>query len=117
MYNVYIGLNKSTEGIEANKQLWRSLLKQQITLVCYKDGSDEIISVNILGVITKEDKDSVYKAEGFPWTQIFGTLTYVSNKVDVMEKYNVDKYITAFGLSVSPKYRGRGIACEMLKAR
>lgn len=38
-------------------------------------------------------------------------------KVDVFQKYNVDKYLSALGLSVDAKYRGRGIATEILKAR
>lgn len=92
-------------------------MKQKVSLVCYREGSTDIVSVNILGVITEEEKIIDYKPEGFPWNQIFGTLAYVSSKVDVMEKYNVDKYITAYGLSVTPRHRGRGIAFEMLKAR
>jgi GNAT superfamily N-acetyltransferase len=41
----------------------------------------------------------------------------VNHQFDVFEHYNVDKYMTAFGLSVSKLYRRRGIATEILKAR
>lgn len=41
----------------------------------------------------------------------------VTDTVDVFKKYNIDKYMSAFGLSVSPKYRGRGIAEQILRAR
>lgn len=37
--------------------------------------------------------------------------------VDIFTKYNVDKYLSAFGLSIAPKYRGRGIAKYILRAR
>lgn len=41
----------------------------------------------------------------------------ISKEFDVYETYKVDQYLTAYGLCVSPKYRGLGIATEMLKAR
>lgn len=41
----------------------------------------------------------------------------ISKGVNVHETYKVDKHVGAFGLSVDPKYRGRGIATEILKAR
>lgn len=31
--------------------------------------------------------------------------------------YNIDKYLSALGLVVSPKYRGRSVSSEILKAR
>lgn len=34
---------------------WKKMLDQNISLVCFKDGSDEIVAVNILGVITVEE--------------------------------------------------------------
>lgn len=44
-------------------------------------------------------------------------LDYTTKQFNVYEFYNVDKYLTAFGLSVNTDYRGRGIATMMLKAR
>ena len=38
-------------------------------------------------------------------------------KYDVYDVFKVEQYLTAYGLSVSSKYRGRGIATEILKAR
>lgn len=34
-----------------------NMLRQNISLVCYKDGSDEIVAVNILGVITETENE------------------------------------------------------------
>lgn len=45
------------------------------------------------------------------------TVNFISSQVDVFEKFKVDAYLTAYGLSVSRKYRGRGIATEILRAR
>lgn len=42
---------------------------------------------------------------------------FITEKAMIFDKYQVDKYISGFGLIVDKKYRGRGIATEMLKAR
>jgi hypothetical protein len=55
---------KSSKGVrdcpisvqEMIENLW-SMLRQNISLVCYKEGSDEIVAVNILGVITEAESD------------------------------------------------------------
>lgn len=36
---------------------------------------------------------------------------------NIHKTYKVDKYVGALGLSVDPKYRGRGIATKILEAR
>ena len=36
---------------------WKNMLRQKISLVCYKEGSDEIVAVNILGVTTEVEFD------------------------------------------------------------
>lgn len=44
-------------------------------------------------------------------------MMYIAEQVQHFNKYNVDKYLGGFGLSVDPRYRKRGIATELLKAR
>lgn len=39
------------------------------------------------------------------------------NQLDIFKNYNVNKFMVAYGLSVSRKYRKRGIGTELLKAR
>lgn len=59
---------KSSKGVrdcpisvqEMSENLW-SMLRQNISLVCYKEGSDEIVAVNILGVITEAESDITVK--------------------------------------------------------
>lgn len=56
---------KSSKGVrdcpisvlEMTENLW-SMLRQNISLVCYKAGSDEIVAVNILGVMTENESDT-----------------------------------------------------------
>lgn len=42
-----------------------AMLNQHISLVCYKEGSDEIVAVNILGVITETESDAPHKVSTF----------------------------------------------------
>lgn len=37
---------------------WNNTLQQGISLVCYKEGSDEIVAVNVLGVVSEIEFDS-----------------------------------------------------------
>jgi hypothetical protein len=40
----------------AFKNLWKSFMDlQKVTLVCYREGSDEIVGVNMLAIYTKYD--------------------------------------------------------------
>jgi len=56
---------KSSKGVrdcpvsvqEMIENLW-NMLRQKISLVCYRKGSDEIVAVNILGVITETESDA-----------------------------------------------------------
>lgn len=42
---------------------------------------------------------------------------FIMGQVDVFEHYNVSKYLTGLGVSVSPQYRNRGIAQKLLEAQ
>lgn len=41
----------------------------------------------------------------------------LTKKAQVYERYGVDKYMFAFGLSVLPDYRGYGLGTYLLKTR
>ncbi|XP_053692411.1 uncharacterized protein LOC128740865 [Sabethes cyaneus] len=93
--------------------LWKPILEENMTLVCYKEGSDEIIGANILAIrdsenylITTEERDVA-----------LNIVDYASKQFDYTEHYGVVDRMVAYGLSVGKRYRGRGIATEILKAR
>lgn len=56
---------KSSKGVrdcpisvqEMTENLW-NMLRQNISLVCFKADSDEIVAVNILGVMTENESDT-----------------------------------------------------------
>lgn len=95
---------------------WREILEQKLVIVCFREGSDEIVGLNFCHAKTLQDANGKLPKH-FPYTTIADPFYFVFNKVNIFEKYNVDKYLSAFGLSVGRKYRGCGIAANILKAR
>ena len=49
--------------------------------------------------------------------QICGLIEYTTKEADIYNKYNVDRYLSAFGLVVDRSYRGCGLAKHLLHAR
>lgn len=37
---------------------WRNMLQQRISIVCFREDSDEIVAVNILGVVSEAEFDA-----------------------------------------------------------
>lgn len=60
---------------------------------------------------------AIEQCKGSVWRCIYDLVDYTIKKANVYERYGVDKYLGAMGLSVAPNYRGRGIATEILRAR
>lgn len=49
------------DSIEDIKDLWKKILKQNIVIVCFKEGCDEIAGLNMIGVVLKDDNDEKTK--------------------------------------------------------
>lgn len=49
------------------ERVWRAVLPQRMTLVCFKEGSDDIAGMHVSYVITKDDNwgEQMDKAVGF----------------------------------------------------
>uniref|UniRef100_A0A182J1P0 N-acetyltransferase domain-containing protein n=1 Tax=Anopheles atroparvus TaxID=41427 RepID=A0A182J1P0_ANOAO len=97
---------------------WMHCFSERMTVVCYKEGSKEMVGANLLAV--KEINNSVdisklIRSAGMQ--KLIAVNEYMTETVNLFERYGVDKYLTAYGLSVNNRYRGRGIATEILKAR
>ncbi|XP_055586148.1 uncharacterized protein LOC129738858 [Uranotaenia lowii] len=94
---------------------WRWCFSRRMTIVCYREGSNEIVGANLLDVVTPVKSPTELKSQHI--RDIVGLMDYVGEQCNVFEKYGVDRYMTAYGLAIDSRYRGRGIATEMLKAR
>ncbi|XP_031618845.1 uncharacterized protein LOC116337975 [Contarinia nasturtii] len=126
---------------------WRSVIEQKAVLVCFKEGSDEIVGINMNYVLSIYDHIlmspiAVIKKRLRNVYSMFERMYYgcidrkykllcsliKSNKNDkrclgllqlMTEDFDidVDEVLVACGLCVAQKYRGRGIAVELLKTR
>lgn len=97
---------------------WKKSLNERLSVACYKEGSKELVGANILALQqanTKKDVNDLPRTETS--RKIVAVFIYMTETANIFERYGVDKYLTAYGLSVNSRYRGRGIATEILKAR
>ncbi|XP_058116218.1 uncharacterized protein LOC131287957 [Anopheles ziemanni] len=97
---------------------WKKSFNGRMSVACYKEGSKELVGANILAVQqanSKKDVNDLPRSETS--RKIVAVFIYMTETANLFERYGVDKYLTAYGLSVNTRYRGRGIATEILKAR
>lgn len=94
---------------------WRDVLQQNVTLGCFKKGCNELVGLNALCVITKRDVLDLNFQKSNSWKAVHD---FALTRHNLFDQYTfVDKILIAYGLSVSRKYRQRGIATEILRAR
>lgn len=103
------------EALEMCSEAWREALEQHISIGCFKEGSDELIAVNIMVIAHSDDEEFFLDQQDL--TDILKVLNYTGNQFNPFEHDKVSKYLTDYGLLVHPDYRKLGIATEMLKAR
>jgi hypothetical protein len=97
---------------------WWDCLRQKVTLVCFKEGSEEIVGLNVLGVVTRDESNQPHSFKGKGWSEIVNSKKFVTDTFfDPFKHYSVDVLMFALGLIVLPNYRQRGVAVELLKAR
>ncbi|XP_058116220.1 uncharacterized protein LOC131287958 [Anopheles ziemanni] len=98
--------------------MFKSCFNKRLSVVCYKESSEELVGANLLEVQqinSKSDGSDLVLAEAS--RKIIAVNVHMTDTVNLFVRYNVDNYLTAYGLSVNSRYRGRGIATEILKAR
>lgn len=93
------------------------MLEQHVTLVCFREGSDEIVGMNVIGVMTKEEAGEDHVPSGKALQVEHAAVVILNKNYNVFEKYNVDVFMSELGLSVAREYRGRGIGEHILRAR
>jgi GNAT superfamily N-acetyltransferase len=97
---------------------WWDCLRQSVTLVCFKEQSEEIVGLNVLGVVTESESRQPHSFKGKGWSEICNSKKFVTETYfDPFKHYSVDTLMFALGLLVLPAYRQRGIAFELMKAR
>jgi len=94
-----------------------AMIENKMTIACFREGSDEIIAMNILYI---KHRDGGIDMQDFQCPDIKDIKTmseFIMGQVDVFEHYGVGKYLTSLGISVTPSHRNRGIALKLLEAQ
>jgi GNAT superfamily N-acetyltransferase len=97
---------------------WWDCLRQKVTLVCFKENSNEIVGLNVLGIVTQDEANTPHHYKGKGWSEIVNSKKYLTDHYfDAFKHFQVDKLMFALGLIVLPEYRRRGIAYQLMRAR
>ncbi|XP_055586110.1 uncharacterized protein LOC129738831 [Uranotaenia lowii] len=111
-----VGLYKDPVALEEFSEMWKNIIQQKLPVVCFREGSDEIVGLNMLCIVSKADQKE-YKFQSANLRTVYESYVSLLKQASIFEKYKVDHYLSAWGLSVDPRYRGRGIGTELLRAR
>lgn len=116
--NLAVGqkIPENPAAVDEFRKIWRKIAEEKLSIACFKTGSNELVAVNFLKVTSIDDKTS-YKCQTNNWNNLFHFFNTTMKKVQVFEKFNVDQYLSGYGLVVRREFRFRGIATEMIKAR
>ncbi|GBP87834.1 hypothetical protein EVAR_68738_1 [Eumeta japonica] len=104
----HIEIQKYPSAVAELEKLWSKTLKDKLSLVCLEDveGSKNIVGLNVLTVVQKDDSDEPFQTDDKIWAKLFGAVDLVTRSVNIFERYDVDKYLTAYGLVVRPRIQG-----------
>ncbi|XP_013186443.2 uncharacterized protein LOC106131788 [Amyelois transitella] len=115
------GTAKDLEAVQEYRVLLTSIIRQKMSLACFLaegDGSGRtLVGVNMC--LPQEKGRFVEHNPPKTKPGLLSLRMFVeAMKVTVIyDKYGVNKYLMGAGLSVTPEYRGLGIAVELLKSR
>lgn len=107
---------ETEKGIEIVKGYYRNAFEHKVSLICINSKTNEVAGLNALYIASKFDPQK--PASNDPNFKILEEISnFINNSFNVYEHYGVDRVMFAAGLCVDKKYRGRGIATEILKTR
>ncbi|RZF45389.1 hypothetical protein LSTR_LSTR002832 [Laodelphax striatellus] len=102
---------------------WREMLNERMCIVALVDGDEEeskrIAGCNMLNTFTREDmeKNKNVQVKGRVMQKQMLVFHDIYGRDDIFEKFNVDVYLSALGLSVAPQYHRDNIGYHLLMAR
>ncbi|XP_055315376.1 uncharacterized protein LOC129575577 isoform X2 [Sitodiplosis mosellana] len=112
----FFGAATNKKYVEDYLRSCRWKLPNKTTLVCFREGSDEIVGLNVTYVSVKNDP-FWQEAQTDEYKDHMTITRLLRANVDIFEKYKVDKYLGCICLSVAQAYRGLNIGQRLLEAR
>ncbi|XP_063244076.1 uncharacterized protein LOC134543154 [Bacillus rossius redtenbacheri] len=115
-----LNINSDSASVKDLRGLWEEMLAQRIAVVAFLEDDGprpRIAGANMLGVVTRAEKSVKHEYEGVVMKSVVKLLDDLDSLADPFEKYGVEEYIAAMGLSVAKEFQGQGLGKEILKAR
>ncbi|KAK0166802.1 hypothetical protein PV327_004285 [Microctonus hyperodae] len=118
-----MNISEDPDAIMVLKDFWNIALKQRMAIGAFdkseNDENKKLVGVNILAVI---DEDFDNECKNFTISNVrmkkfFNFLFEFSDEGDPRRTSDVNFYLSAFGLSVDPKYRCLGLGKQLLATR
>lgn len=91
-----------------------------MVLACFKDGSDEIVGMNVNYVKCADDHfmEMLYTEVKSERIRKYAELMFLLREnFNIFDVYGFDKHLSSIGLTVEKMYRSRGIAEQFLRCR
>ncbi|XP_015607945.1 uncharacterized protein LOC107273866 isoform X2 [Cephus cinctus] len=110
-------------AVQDCRDLWRLALRQGISVAVFLEDSSvelrEIAAVNVIFVMTPEDEKKLknYKLKSKRTKPVLEYVFSVTDKINVMKHYGVDKFMAGFGMTVNPRFRGHSLGGYLLGSR
>lgn len=111
------GATDDPQSVAGFSNAWRMILQDRISLVCFKENSDEIVGINVLKLCCKGIEEGIPEDAGKACTDMLRAMDYATRSGDLYNKYNVDTFFAGFALLIVPKYRALRLAEQILRAR
>ena len=107
-----------TFGVTWNKdpeKLTLEALKKNVSICMISQDTEEIMGVRITSIMRKTDSpEDLSDMENEPLRSLLTFLTHRDKEVDFFERYEVDKAIHFFTLTVNQKYRCNGVGGRLI---
>ncbi|XP_058115977.1 uncharacterized protein LOC131284423 [Anopheles ziemanni] len=99
--------------------IWRKVLERRCAVVCFREGDDrgEIVGINMLNVVSRDDPKSAGQYRSVGLQIVYDCTIHMTERGQLFERFSVDHFLSAWGLSVHPRFSGLGLAKEILRAR
>jgi len=115
----HLDFSTEPESIESIRELWRAGAAIGIGLVALLDDDSNpptIIGVNMTS-LSKKQKEDEKVLPGKKFNIVMDAVGQLTTEGNLFERYGVDEYMTAYGLSVHPDYHGLNVGNHLLAAR
>ncbi|XP_076235355.1 arylalkylamine N-acetyltransferase-like 2 [Calliopsis andreniformis] len=107
--------------IESFRKLWEIVLQQGLSVGAFVEdpngGKPILVGCNVLALSYEGENLEWIKFKSEKSKRVMEVIIDLCKQSKVYEKYNVDRYLSAIGLSVHPSYRGAALGAHILDAR